>query len=209
MLAFQTVMELRFGAIRAGWGELRQRQLERRVAELTVLQPDDRMALICAQLRADCARAGTPSGTSCPTVTAGSLPPPYASVCRSSPTTACSKGRLASSSSPPPSFEPLLTSGTICAQAFSAAWNAAPSIWSDSDCRIRHFQRGRSGSSARCSQKAADLRPRAYSASEIQAATLLPLGAGTERRARFGQICELDLRFRSSEVGPSHGARKR
>ena len=29
LLAFQTVMELRFGAIRAGWGELRRRQLER------------------------------------------------------------------------------------------------------------------------------------------------------------------------------------
>ena len=33
-------------------------ELKRRVAELTVLQPDDRMVLICAQLRADCARAG-------------------------------------------------------------------------------------------------------------------------------------------------------
>ena len=58
LLAFQTVMELRFGAIRAGWGELRRRQLERRLAQLTVLQPDDQMVLICAQLRADCARAG-------------------------------------------------------------------------------------------------------------------------------------------------------
>ena len=58
LLAFQTVMELRFGAIRAGWGELRRRQLERRLAQLTVLQPDDQMVLICAQLRADCVRAG-------------------------------------------------------------------------------------------------------------------------------------------------------
>jgi hypothetical protein len=58
LLAFQTVMELRYGAIRAGWGELRRRRLERRIAGLTVLQPDDEMVLICAQLRADCAQAG-------------------------------------------------------------------------------------------------------------------------------------------------------
>jgi predicted nucleic acid-binding protein len=37
LLTFQTVMELRFGAIRAGWGELRRRRLERRVTELAVL----------------------------------------------------------------------------------------------------------------------------------------------------------------------------
>jgi predicted nucleic acid-binding protein len=58
LLAFQTVMELRYGALRAGWGELRRRRLERRLAELTVLQPDDQMVLVCAQLRANCARAG-------------------------------------------------------------------------------------------------------------------------------------------------------
>ncbi len=34
LLASQTVMELRHGAPRAGWGELRRRRLERRVAEL-------------------------------------------------------------------------------------------------------------------------------------------------------------------------------
>ena len=49
LLAFQTVMELRYGALRAGWGELRRRRLERRLAELAVLQPDDQMVLICAQ----------------------------------------------------------------------------------------------------------------------------------------------------------------
>lgn len=30
VLAFQTVMELRYGALHAGWGELRRRRLERR-----------------------------------------------------------------------------------------------------------------------------------------------------------------------------------
>ena len=61
LLAFQTVMELRFGAIRAGWGELRRRRLERRIAELTVLQPDDEMIEICAQLRAELS-----AGRACP-----------------------------------------------------------------------------------------------------------------------------------------------
>lgn len=32
VLAFQAVVELRFSALRAGWGELRRRRLERRIA---------------------------------------------------------------------------------------------------------------------------------------------------------------------------------
>jgi len=31
LLAFQTVMELRYGVLRAGWGQLRRRRLERRI----------------------------------------------------------------------------------------------------------------------------------------------------------------------------------
>ena len=58
LLAFQTVAELRYGALRAGWGELRRRSLERSVARLTVVQPDDEMLTVYAQLRADCRRAG-------------------------------------------------------------------------------------------------------------------------------------------------------
>ncbi|HLI37320.1 MAG TPA: PIN domain-containing protein [Streptosporangiaceae bacterium] len=58
LLAFQTVMELRYGALSAGWGELRRRRLERRIAELTVIQPDDAMVTACARLRATCQRAG-------------------------------------------------------------------------------------------------------------------------------------------------------
>ena len=42
LLAFHTVMELRFGALRAGWGELRRRRLERRIAELTSCSPTTR-----------------------------------------------------------------------------------------------------------------------------------------------------------------------
>lgn len=63
LLAFQTVMELRFGALRAGWGELRRRRLERRIAELSVVQPDDDMITACSQLRADCQRLGHPLGS--------------------------------------------------------------------------------------------------------------------------------------------------
>lgn len=53
-------MELRFGALRASWGELRRRRLERRIAELAVVQPDDAMVTTCAQLRIDCQRTGHP-----------------------------------------------------------------------------------------------------------------------------------------------------
>jgi predicted nucleic acid-binding protein len=58
LLAFQTVMELRFGALRAGWGELRRRRLERRIAEIAVVQPDDEMITACADLRLRCRQIG-------------------------------------------------------------------------------------------------------------------------------------------------------
>jgi predicted nucleic acid-binding protein len=58
LLAFQTVMELRFGALRAGWSELRRHRFERRIASLTVVQPDDQMITVCAVLRHDCQRTG-------------------------------------------------------------------------------------------------------------------------------------------------------
>jgi len=60
--AFQTVMELRYGALHAGWGELRRRRLERRIAELTVAQPDDEMIRVCADLREGCRQIGHPLG---------------------------------------------------------------------------------------------------------------------------------------------------
>ena len=58
LLAFQTVAELRFGALRADWGELRRRRLERRIAEVTVAQPDDNAITAWAQLRLDCQQTG-------------------------------------------------------------------------------------------------------------------------------------------------------
>lgn len=60
LLAFQTVMEQRYGALRAEWGELRRRRLERRIGELTVIQPDDAMIRVCAELRQGCRQVGHP-----------------------------------------------------------------------------------------------------------------------------------------------------
>jgi len=58
VLAFQTVMELRHGVLRAGWGELRRIRLERAIAQLSVVQPDDEMITACAELRHQCMRIG-------------------------------------------------------------------------------------------------------------------------------------------------------
>lgn len=56
--AFQTVMELRYGALRASWGELRRRRLEHDIAEVTVVQADDELATVCADLRHRCQQVG-------------------------------------------------------------------------------------------------------------------------------------------------------
>ena len=58
VVSFVTVTELRFGALKAGWGELRRRGLERDLGRFTVVQPDDELMRICAVLRADCERVG-------------------------------------------------------------------------------------------------------------------------------------------------------
>lgn len=58
VVSFVTITELRFGALRAGWGELRRSGLERDLAKLVVVQPDDQLMRICAELRASCQRAG-------------------------------------------------------------------------------------------------------------------------------------------------------
>lgn len=63
LLSFQTVMELRYGALHARGGQLRRRQLDRRVAGLTVVQPDDAMITLCAELREGCRRTGHPLGS--------------------------------------------------------------------------------------------------------------------------------------------------
>lgn len=58
MISFATVTELRYGASKAGRGQLRKRALERDLTHFVVVQPDDRLISICADLRASCEAAG-------------------------------------------------------------------------------------------------------------------------------------------------------
>lgn len=60
LVSFQTVMELRYGALAASWGELGRRRLERRIAELTTIEGDDGLTSRCAELRNDCRKIGHP-----------------------------------------------------------------------------------------------------------------------------------------------------
>ena len=62
VVSFATVTELRYGARKAGWGDLRRRALERDLAQFVVVQPDDRLMSICAELRASCEAAAHPLG---------------------------------------------------------------------------------------------------------------------------------------------------
>lgn len=57
--SFQTVAELHYGALRAGWGELRTQRLQRLLTEQTrSVENDPKMAAIAARLRVDCERIG-------------------------------------------------------------------------------------------------------------------------------------------------------
>ena len=47
VVSFATVTELRYGALRAGWGELRRRGLERDLARFVTVQPDDQLMRLC------------------------------------------------------------------------------------------------------------------------------------------------------------------
>lgn len=58
VVSFITVTELRYGALRAGWGELRLRRLERSMADFVVIQTGERVITRCAGLRAQLRRAG-------------------------------------------------------------------------------------------------------------------------------------------------------
>jgi predicted nucleic acid-binding protein len=62
VVSFATVTEMRYGAIKAGWGQLRRRALDRDLARLVVVQPDDEMMGRCAGLRAECEKAGLALG---------------------------------------------------------------------------------------------------------------------------------------------------
>ncbi|CAN5361873.1 hypothetical protein BH20ACT9_BH20ACT9_00930 [soil metagenome] len=57
-LSFQTVAELRFGALRRSWGEARMRKLAAKIAAAEVVHSGDDLVAIYARLRADCVRIG-------------------------------------------------------------------------------------------------------------------------------------------------------
>lgn len=62
LISFATVTELRYGALKAEWGDLRRRGLERDLARVVIVQPDDELMLACARLRIESERAGHPLG---------------------------------------------------------------------------------------------------------------------------------------------------
>jgi predicted nucleic acid-binding protein len=62
LVSFATVTEMRYGVLKAGWGELRRRGLERDLARFIIVQPDDELMKACATLRAECEKAGHPLG---------------------------------------------------------------------------------------------------------------------------------------------------
>jgi predicted nucleic acid-binding protein len=59
-LAVQTVAELRFGALVAGWAEPRRARLEAAIATATAIPVTDALLTEVAQLRFDCRRIGHP-----------------------------------------------------------------------------------------------------------------------------------------------------
>lgn len=62
VVSFVSVAELRYGALRAGWGDLRLRRLARSLSDLDVVEADERLIERCADLRAWASGAGHPLG---------------------------------------------------------------------------------------------------------------------------------------------------
>jgi predicted nucleic acid-binding protein len=60
VVSFISVTELRYGALRAGWGELRLRQLTRSLSDLDVVQTEEKLINRCAELRAWAHAVGHP-----------------------------------------------------------------------------------------------------------------------------------------------------
>lgn len=58
VVSFVTVTELRYGALKARWGQLRRYGLERDLRRFAVVQPDDELMRRCASLRASCEQTG-------------------------------------------------------------------------------------------------------------------------------------------------------
>ena len=89
VVSFATVTELRYGALKAGWGELRRRGLERDLARFVIVQPDDQLMQACAELRASANGPVTHSARRCMRPIVGSRPAPSGSGSSWSPTMRC------------------------------------------------------------------------------------------------------------------------
>ncbi len=57
-ISFQTVMELRYGALRRNWGAARMVRLETKIHHAEVVHTGPELVLVCARLRADCEAVG-------------------------------------------------------------------------------------------------------------------------------------------------------
>lgn len=57
-VSFQTVAELRFGALKRRWGSARMGQLDRRIASAEIVYPGAELVAMYADLRATCERLG-------------------------------------------------------------------------------------------------------------------------------------------------------
>ena len=57
-ISFQTAAELRYGALRRGWGEKRMRELEARIGVAETVHTGPDLILTYARLRAECERIG-------------------------------------------------------------------------------------------------------------------------------------------------------
>jgi len=58
LISFQTVAEMRFGALRRGWGEARMLKLAALIQRAHVVHTGPELVEICAQLRVECEAAG-------------------------------------------------------------------------------------------------------------------------------------------------------
>lgn len=58
LISFQTVAELRYGALRRGWGDARMLKLGAKIQRAEIVHTGPELVLVCAQLRVDCEAIG-------------------------------------------------------------------------------------------------------------------------------------------------------
>ena len=78
-ICFQTAAELRYGALRRGWGEIRMRKLEARINEAEIVHSGPELVLAYARLPSIASGSGTRSTSVTTTPTVGSPPQRFAS----------------------------------------------------------------------------------------------------------------------------------